>query len=186
MYRTIKYIFRWIAILFLAVGGTGSIAAGNGTGMTPVAMGGGSIEDAVFQSGAEEEVTFSFFAAFDNDGNPEGSFHFRRGYPDGKVSVVLSTEITGIVVQDPPDQTGCAVMEMTGIAKLIPSWKTATPRNPRQDQQFTLDVEDCDGYSDETGTDMIWFEVKNAGGGVRPGLSLQDHLFAVKGNILIR
>ena len=77
-------------------------------------------------------------------------------------------------------------MSMTGIAKLIPSWKTDTPRNPRQGQLFTLVVEDCDSYSDETDTDMIWFQVENLGGNVRVGLSLEEHLFAVKGNILIQ
>lgn len=185
MYRTIKVLFLWIAALFLAVAGTSNIAVGNGMGMVPLAMGGGSIEDAIFQSGAEAEVTFSFFAGYDSKGNYEGSFHFRRGTLNGKVDVVLSTEITDIEA-DVDEYNGCAVMTMTGIAKYIPRWRTDTPRNPRQEQQFTLIVEDCDSYSDETDTDTIWFEVKYPGGNVRPGLSLEEHLFAVKGNILIQ
>ena len=184
MCRTIRWISRSMALLLLAVAGTGNVIAGNGMGMTPVAMGGGSIEDSKFQSGAEEAVTFSFFAGYDKDGNPAGSFHFRRGNTNGKVDVVLSTEITDIEAD--LDDNGCAAVEMTGIAKLIPRWKTDTPRNPRQQQLFTLVVEDCSNYSNETDTDMIWFEVKYPNGNVRRGLSLEEHLFAIKGNILIR
>ena len=186
MYRTMRSVFSCMAVLFLAVAGTDNVAAASDRGMIPVAMGGGSVVEATFQGGAEEEVTFSFFAGYEKDGNPAGSFHFRRAYPDGKVSVVLSTEITGIEPVIVDEENGCSVMSMTGIAKLIPGWKTDTPRNPRQGQQFTLVVEDCDGYSDDTVTDMIWFEVRYPNGNVRPGLSLEEHLFAVNGNIQIQ
>ena len=177
MYSKIRDILRWVAALFLALATTATIAVGNGTGMTPLAMGGGSVEDAIFQGGAEEEVTFSFFAGYDRNGNYEGSFHFRRGYPDGGVSVVLSTEITNIVI-DMDD--GCQVMTMDGIAKLIPNW---APK-PAPGQKFTLFVWDCDSYGGAP--DMIWFEVKRPNDNLRPGLSLEERPFIVKGNILIQ
>jgi len=116
----IRYLFRWVTVLLVAVAGTGNIAAASDTGMIPVDMGGGSVVDATFQGGAAEKVTFSFFAALDKDGNPDGSFHVRRGFPDGKVSIDLSTGITSIEPVIVDEENGCAVMSMTGIAKLIP------------------------------------------------------------------
>lgn len=185
MYRIITVVFRYLAVLVITFASTASIAVGGNEGVTVLGMGGGSIEEATFVSGVQKEVTFSFFAGFDNQGNPQGSFHFRSGSQNGKVDVVLSTEITDIQAEPADEENDCAAIKMTGIAKFVPRWKTEPPRNPRQAQLFTLIVQDCDSYSDEPVTDMIWFEVKNSGGGVRPGLSLED-LFAVKGNILIR
>jgi hypothetical protein len=183
MYKIITGVFRYIAVLALTFAATANIAAGSDTGMDVVAMGGGAIDSVTFQSGMIEDVTFTFFAGYDKDRKPEGSFHFKRGYTGesttGKISAVLSTEISSIETEF-DDEKGCPSLTMTGIAKLIAHWRN----KPALGEKFTLKVWDCDGYSDAT--DMIWFEIRRPNDNVRPGLTLLEPAMVLKGNILIQ
>ena len=179
MYRITTGIFRSLAVLAFAFSAAPNIATGGNTGMDVLAMGGGSIDSVTFQTGTIEDISFSFFAGYDKDGNPDGSFHFKRGYANGGISAILSTEITNIEKAFDSEKE-CPLITMTGIAKLIPNW---APK-PAQGQKFILKVWDCDSSSNAT--DMIWFEVRRSNDSLRRGLSLLEPAMSLKGNILIQ
>lgn len=157
-------------LVFFVVVGTANIAEGRDFdhGAVMVAVGGGYVEDALFQNEQYYDATFSFFAGLDKWGNVRGSLVFKRATDTGGTSVVISTEITDLqVVQD-----GCTMIHMEGIAKFKPVWNpTSGPgRRPLTDHTFTLEAWDCDG-----GPDQIWFELRYPNGNPRSGMSFADY-----------
>jgi hypothetical protein len=152
-------------LVFFMVAGTANIAEGRDFdhGAVMVAVGGGYIEDALFENDNYYDATFSFFAGLDKWGNARGSLVFKRFTDAGKPNVVISTEITDLqVVQD-----DCTMIHMEGYAKLKPLWITDTGRRPLPNHTFTLDAYDCDGSPDQ-----IWFQLRYPNGNTRGGMSL--------------
>jgi hypothetical protein len=158
------------SLVFLMAAGTPNITEGRDFehGAVMVGVGGGYIEDALFQNGNEYDATFSFFAGLDKWGNVRGSLVFKRINKSGKPGVVISTEITDLQVT----QDVCPWIHMEGIAKFKAYWnpQSVPGRRPLRDHTFTLDAFDCDD-----GADQIWFELRYPGGGPRPGMSLWDY-----------
>ncbi|MBT8053787.1 MAG: hypothetical protein HKN57_08450 [Xanthomonadales bacterium] len=147
-------------------------------GMVVLGNGGGSIEDARLDNEFElrtADFTFSFFAGLNKHGELKGSFHFKKKYPDGGVSVGVSTEITEFE-WEPSDE--CRWVTMDGMMTLHASWAA----KPLRGHEFTVTAWDC---NDDT--DLIWFQIYRPNGGAeRWAMSLFEPADITGGNINIR
>jgi len=176
MLRKLIVIVSFLAVSFLIVGSAAVAEAGD-PGMVMVAMGGGSLDDALFDSGNTSDATFSFFAGYDKNGKLKGSFFFKRVYPSQGVRAVVSTEITDIQV----GFDGCPWVTMTGKMTLHATWVN----KPIRDESFAVKAWDCNGLDDAP--DMIWFGVYRDDylTNERPALTLAEPSALEGGNIRI-
>lgn len=118
-------------------------------GAVPLGAGGGAVRDALFNSG-EGDATFSFYAGYDRNGEPTGSFMLKRVYPGKGVRAVVSKEITHV-------ETGfdvCPYVKMAGRTALH-AWWVVYPQERRE--YFFLQAWDCEGINDLA--DKVWFGV---------------------------
>jgi hypothetical protein len=149
-------------------------AAGD-RGMVVVAMGGGSLKDALFNNSTSStgDATFSFFAGYDKHGNFKGHVSFKRLYPGVGVKANVSTEITNLQggIQ------GCPWVRMEGIATHHAPWADKPIRN----EKFELEAWDCEGIDD-----VIWFRAMTEGYSERPALTLYEPTDLTGGNVMIR
>ncbi|MEJ2314765.1 MAG: hypothetical protein P8Y85_08370, partial [Nitrospirota bacterium] len=164
-----------MVLMVFAITGTAAVSEAGDGGTTVVAVGGGSVEDAWFQTGVMGDATFSFFAAYDKHGELKGSFFSKRVFPGGGARATMSTEITNLEVE----QGECAWMMMEGVATFKATWVA----KPIPDHTFTLEALDCDGQDD--GADMVWFEVRRPNGNSRGAVSLDDFTEVDGGSIMI-
>jgi hypothetical protein len=168
---TILAVSMVLAVFIFA--GTAAVSEAGDGGTTVVAVGGGSVEDAWFQTGVMGDATFSFFAAYDKHGELKGSFFSKRVFPGGGARATMSTEITNLEVE----QGECAWMRMEGVAMFKATWVG----KPLPDHTFTLEALDCDGQDN----DMVWFEVRRPNGNSRGAVSLADFTEVEGGSIMI-
>ncbi|MGD2128168.1 MAG: hypothetical protein PVJ33_16415 [Lysobacterales bacterium] len=171
----------------LALAATCCLAAGAATtavagdpGMVVLAMGGGSIDDALFNpnSPIAAEATFSLHAGYDKHGEFKGHFSFKRVYPGHGVRAVISSEITEM-------DWGfdeCSWVRMSGEMTLHATWVN----QPIRPEYFTVEAWDCDGVPGAS--DMIWFGTyrDEARTNMRPALTLVESAELSGGNIMIR
>ncbi|MEJ2314767.1 MAG: hypothetical protein P8Y85_08380 [Nitrospirota bacterium] len=172
---TILAVSMVLAVFTLT--GTAAVAEAGDKGMTMVAVGGGSLDEAMFINNSGD-ATFSFFCGYDKRGNLKGNFFAKRLIPDAGFVSVKSTEITDIQVGT--DAIGPWVM-VTGLADFMPTWSNQHHPSHR----FTLIAWDIDGYDE--GVDMIWFQVQRPypDDYVRPAISLLEEWEVAGGNIMI-
>lgn len=169
-----------MSLAFFMATGAANIAAGRDFehGAVMIAVGGGSIEEAYFQTGVYGDATFSFFVGLDNAGNLRGSLFFKRVF-DGGARAVISTEITDVqVVVDE-----CTWIHVEGKAGFKISW--GTNRNPFNENHanhtFIFEAWDCDN-----GPDQIWFELARPNNGTtRPGMSLEGPADVTGGHVMV-
>ena len=162
-----------MVLMVLTLAGTAAVAEAGGNGTTVVAVGGGSVEDAMFQTGVTGDATFSFFAAYDKHGELKGSFFTKRVFTGGGARAAMSTEITDLRVE----QGECAWVMMEGVATFKATWVA----KPIPDHTFTIEALDCDGQDN----DMVWFEVRRPNGNSRGAVSLDDFTEVEGGSIMI-
>ena len=178
MKRILIFIVSF-GVVFLIVTGSVNIAAGgnHSRGMVMVAMGGGSLDEAMFING-DADATFSFFGGYDKHGAFKGNFFAKRWVSGAGLASVKSTEITDIQVGMDGDS---AWIMMTGIVDFMPAWSNKHSPGHR----FTLIAWDNDSFGD--GNDMIWFQVKRPfpDDYIRPAISLLEYCEVKGGNILI-
>lgn len=166
------------AVCCLAAGAAATAVAGD-PGMVVLAMGGGSIRDALFNPYApiEADATFSLYAGYDKHGNFKGHFSFKRVYPGSGVRAVISSEITEL-------EWGfdeCPWVRMSGEMTLHATWVN----KPIRPEYFTVQAWDCEGVVDLP--DMIWFGTyrDEARTNVRPALTLVEPTEISGGSIMI-
>jgi len=168
------------AVASLLVAGTTVPAIAGDPGMVVLAMGGGSIEGALFNPNAplEADATFSLVAGYDNNGRLKGHFAFKRVYPGQGVRAVISSEITELAW----GFDECPWLDMSGVMTLHATWVN----KPIRPQYFTVRAWDCEGVGDAL--DMIWFATyrDEAHTNVRPALTLAEPADVSRGNIMIR
>jgi hypothetical protein len=164
-------------VLCVAAGAVATAEAGNPK-MVVLAMGGGSIEDALFDTDETSDATFSFFAGIDKHGEYKGHFFFKRVYPGVGVRAVKSTEITFLDV----GIDECPWVEMKGVATLHATWVN----KPIRGEKFHVIAWDCEGVDDAP--DMIWFGEYRTDDILteRPALTLAEPTDLAGGNIMIR
>ena len=165
-----------LVVMFFLVAGAPMRAEAGNRGMVVVAMGGGSIEDALFDSNQTGDATFSFFTGYDKRGKLKGSFFFKRVYPGEGVRAVVSTEIT--YLDWGADE--CPWVYIEGLMTLHAYWAN----KPIRGENFAVKAWDCDGI--DAVSDMIWFGVYRQDYSERPALTLFEATDLASGNIMIR
>jgi hypothetical protein len=166
-----------VTVAFLIAWPSATVDAGE-PGMIAVAMGGGSLDDALFNSTTTPtgDATFSVFIGYDKHGEFKGTFHFKRLYRGEGVRAIISTEITDF--EEGFDT--CPWARMAGTATLHATW---VPK-PIRGEKFEVEVWDCDGLEVP---DMIWWQVRRGtNDSERPALTLYEATELTGGNIMVR
>ena len=174
MLNKLTVLVRLSALAFLLTAATATAEAGD-PGMVVVANGGGSIQDALFNTDATSDATFSLSAGYDKHGKLKGHFFFKRVYPGSGVRAVVSTEITDIEI----NSIGCPWVRMTGMMTHHANWA----KKPIRNEKFEVEAWDCDEA--DGAPDLIWFRITRANDRERPALTLKEPTELAHGNISI-